>query len=82
MPTSIHLPPRLLQALDKRARALGVSRNSLIVKAIERDLGVESGWPPGFFEWLVDVDDEGKEAVAEMLTAIEKNRSSKGPPKL
>ena len=33
MPTTVHIPPTLLKSVDHRAKALGVSRNRLIVWA-------------------------------------------------
>lgn len=79
MPTSVHIPATLLQALDERAKALRVSRNSLIVKAIERDLGVDRGWPQGFFESLAVVDDDDRAAIDETIAKVIKRRSSKLP---
>ena len=82
MATSVHLPKPLLDAVDRRARALKISRNRLIVKALERELSDTTEWPPGFFEQFLETDDATREAAAEMLEHIRKNRSSKGPPKL
>jgi hypothetical protein len=83
MATTVHIPPPLLDALDKRAEALGVSRNRLIVTAIERELrGGGGGWPPGFFAWAAATDDDERAAVRELEAAIGKRRSSKRPPKL
>ena len=39
MPTSVHLPKPLLEAVDRRARALQISRNQLVVRALEREVG-------------------------------------------
>ena len=53
MATSVHLPPDVLDSVDKRARALKVSRNRYIVEALRARLATENdrrGWPPGFFE--------------------------------
>lgn len=36
MPTTVHIPEALLESIDRRARALGVSRNRLIVRALEQ----------------------------------------------
>jgi hypothetical protein len=82
MPTSIHVPPKLLKAVDRKAKALRISRNQLIVRAIERELQEGSDWPPGFFERLMDVDEETVAAVDDMLENIIENRRSKGPPRL
>jgi hypothetical protein len=79
MATSVHVPADLLRALDKKARALRVSRNSLIVKAIERDLGIDSGWPPGFFESLAGIDDDARSALDETMAIVKLSRTSKKP---
>jgi hypothetical protein len=79
MPTSIRLPPKLLRAANARAKALGISRNRLILQAIERELRESSAWSEGFFEALVDVDDSTRSAVDELTTAITKGRRSKEP---
>lgn len=48
--TSVHLPPALVEALDRLAEARGSSRNRIIVEACERLLAEERGeWPAGFF---------------------------------
>jgi hypothetical protein len=68
MATSIHLPPPLLEAIDRKARALKMSRNRLILRALERELtsGSDgSDWSPGFFEQLQAVDTETGVAVDE-----------------
>ncbi len=82
MPTSVHIPKALLQAVDQRARALKLSRNKLIVQALEREVTGGADWPPGFFEKLAKADAELVDAVDEMSRAIHSNRRSKGPLKL
>ena len=82
MATSVHLPKPLLEAVDRRARALKISRNRLIVKALERELSATSEWPAGFFEQLLEIDDATRDAADEMLAHTRKNRSSKKAPKL
>jgi hypothetical protein len=79
MPTSVHIPAPLLKAADKRAKALGISRNRLIVQALKNELSEPRGWLPGFFEQLANVDEETVQAVKEMMTVIRKNRRSKPP---
>jgi len=57
MPTSLHIPTALLSAVDRRAKALRISRNRFVLSAIERALDQQSnGWPPGFFEQLRQTD--------------------------
>ncbi|MGQ0767372.1 MAG: ribbon-helix-helix domain-containing protein [Gemmatimonadota bacterium] len=81
MPTSVHIPRSLLEAVDRKARAIGVSRNRLIVRAIERELSPSAGWTPGFFEALSDVSPETASAVDLLHTNIRKARHSKRPLK-
>jgi len=82
MPTSVHIPKPLLDAVDRRARARRMSRDRLIVKALERELAKETGWSAGFFEQLRPVDAATASAVDEMLAAIRAGRRSKAPRKL
>ena len=79
MATSIHIPKALLDAVDRKARALRISRNQLILRAIERAMAHGSDWSPGFFDRLADVDAETADAVDEMLVAIRAARRSKRP---
>ncbi len=82
MTTSVHLPKPLLDALNRRARALNVSRNSLIVRAVERELEGCSEWSPGFFDRLANVEPEVAEAADELLVAVLASRRSKAAPTL
>ena len=82
MPTSVHIPRPLLDAVDRKARALGVSRNGLIVRALERELAPNAGWTPGFFEALGRITPETASAVDELRTEIRKARRSKRPVRL
>jgi hypothetical protein len=82
MATSVHIPKPLLDAVDRKARALEISRNRLIVRALEREVTPGSDWSPNFFERLVDVDDDLAAAVDEALVAIRAGRHSKKPPRL
>jgi predicted transcriptional regulator len=77
MPTTVHIPPALLKSVDRRARALGVSRNRLIVRALERAVSERTGWAPEFFERLREVDDDTAEAVDDLLEAVKQARRSK-----
>ena len=40
MPTTVHIPNPLLQSVDRRARARGISRNRLVVRALEQAVSV------------------------------------------
>lgn len=79
MATSIHIPQPLLEAVDRKARALGMSRNRLIVRALERELISGSDWSPGFFDQLKSVDADTAEAASELLTSVLQARTSKPP---
>jgi predicted transcriptional regulator len=82
MATSVHIPKPLLDAVDRRARALKVSRNKLIVQALEREVTGGADWPAGFFDELATADPELVSAVDDMSKAISAGRKSKGPTKL
>ncbi len=79
MVTSIRIPKPLLEAVDRKARALKVSRDRLIVKALERELAPGADWSPGFFEQLRAVDSETVAAVDELLASVKQARTSKPP---
>ncbi|MGH7858721.1 MAG: hypothetical protein ACREQY_15455 [Candidatus Binatia bacterium] len=76
------MPTSVLEAVDRRAEALRISRNRLIVRALQREVAHESEWSPGFFEFLEAVEPKDARAVDEMLEAIESRRSSKKPARL
>jgi hypothetical protein len=77
MPTSVHLPEPLLEALDRKARALRISRNQLVVRALEREVSVLSDWTPGFFERLAERDPEISKLVDKLVRDVRKARRSK-----
>ena len=79
MPTTVHIPPPLLKSVDRRARALGVSRNRLIVRALERAVSERAAWAPEFLEKLRSVDQETAAAVDELLADVKRARRSKPP---
>lgn len=79
MPTTVHIPAALLKSVDRRAKALGLSRNRLIVRALERAVSDRSGWAPEFLEKLRSVDQETKTAVDELLVHVRQARRSKPP---
>jgi metal-responsive CopG/Arc/MetJ family transcriptional regulator len=79
MPTSVHIPKPLLQAVDRRAKALKISRNRLIIQALEREVTQGSDWSPGFFASLEAPTAEVASAVADMESAIQKGKASKRP---
>jgi predicted transcriptional regulator len=82
MPTTVHIPPALLKSVDRRAKALGVSRNRLIVRALEQAVTERSGWSPEFLEKLRSVDPDTVEAADELLADVREARRSKAPHRL
>jgi len=76
MPTSVHLPSKLLEAVDRKAKALRISRNQLVVQALEREVQ-DAEWSAGFFERLASTDSETSRAVDDMMRDIRKARRSK-----
>jgi predicted transcriptional regulator len=77
MATSVHLPKELLDAVDRKARALRISRNQLIVRALEREISAGSEWSPGFSERLAERDLDTAHDVDELLAAVLAARRSK-----
>jgi hypothetical protein len=82
MPTTIHVPPALLKSVDRRAKALGLSRNRLIVKALEHAVKDRSGWAPEFLQNLRNVDRETAQAVDKLLAGVKRERRSTRAPAL
>jgi hypothetical protein len=82
MPTSVHIPKPLLVAVDRRARALKISRNRLIVQALEREVKGGGDWSPEFFARLEAPEPELEATVEQMLKTILRHRRSKGPVRL
>ena len=79
MPTTVHIPDPLLKLVDRRAKALGISRNRLVVRALEQAVSVRGGWSPEFLQRLRNVDRETSSAVDELLNAVTQARRSKEP---
>jgi predicted transcriptional regulator len=82
MPTTVHVPPALLKSVDRRARALGVSRNRLIIRALERIVDDRSSWAPEFLQKLRTVDPVVGEAVDDLTAAVMSARRSRRAPSL
>jgi hypothetical protein len=79
MPTTVHIPDPLLKSVDRRAKALGISRNRLVVRALEQAVSARADWSPEFLHRLRTVDRETSTAVDELLTAVARARRSKDP---
>ena len=73
----MHIPKPLLVAVDRKARALKISRNRLIVQALEREVLQDSNWSPDFFARLESPEAGVEDAADEMLKAIRARKSSK-----
>jgi hypothetical protein len=82
VPTTVHIPAALLALVQRRARALGISRNRLIVRALEREVREASDWTPGFLDALKDARPGIQKDVDDMLDQIRRRRRSKPPPEL
>jgi predicted transcriptional regulator len=80
--TSIRLPDDLVEALDERAAALGVTRSQLIIQAVERALEDRSEWSPGFLKAIGTPRPELDEPVDELMEAIREHRSRSDAPDL
>ena len=79
MPTTVHIPTALLKSVDRRAKALGLSRNRLIIRALERVVSERTSWAPEFLEKLRGVDRETVTAVDDLLADVKEARRSKQP---
>lgn len=82
MATSIHVPKPLLDAVDRKARSLHISRNQLIVRALEREVQVGTDWSRGFFERLSEPGPELAKDVDELVKVVREKRRSKPATKL
>ena len=79
MATTVHIPDQLLKSVDRRAKALGISRNRLVVRALEEAVSGRSGWAPEFLQRLRHVDRGMSAAADELLIAVTQARRSKEP---
>jgi metal-responsive CopG/Arc/MetJ family transcriptional regulator len=61
--TAIHVPLRLLELVDARAKALGKSRNRVILDAIEETLVPRKSWSPEFLAMLATPLDKASESA-------------------
>ena len=82
MATSVHIPKHLLAEVDRRARELQVSRNRLIVHALEKELQERTEWSPGFFDELLEKGPAAAVDVDALLRAVRAKRTRKAAPSL
>ena len=78
--TTVHLPDKLLNKIDRTVNEIGISRNRFIIKACEEALLNGAGrWPEDFFEPDLSASNLRllKEGVAEMEEAILRMRKNR-----
>ena len=80
--TSIRLPEELIDALDRKAAAQGITRSQLIVQAVEHALTDQSAWSSDFLKAIGSPRPELEEAVDAMMDAIRARRSRNDAPGL
>ena len=79
MPTTVHIPPPLLKSVDRQAKTLGISRNRLVVRALEQAVSVRARWSPEVLQRLRSVDRETSLAADELVAVVTRARRSKEP---
>ena len=75
-------PDELVEALDARAAALGVTRSQLILEAVEQALEQRTAWSPAFLKAIGAARPDLDETAAEMMKAIRERRSRSAAPEL
>ncbi len=80
MTTTIHISDDLLERIDQRARALGTSRNRVIVDAIETSLGPTGTWPPELVRMLeAPVTRRSGDELEKSLAVVRSRRVNRRP---
>jgi predicted transcriptional regulator len=82
MATTIHVPAPLLTAVDRLAKALRISRNRLIVQALEQAVHARSAWSSEFLGRLRKADPATGADVDQLTSDVRQARRSKTPPAL
>lgn len=84
MTTTVHIPERLLRKVDARAAALGISRNRVILGAIESSLDSTKEWSPELRRMLErTIDAPAARDLEQSLESVLKRRSNRRrPPRL
>lgn len=80
MPTTVHIPPQLLKAVDRRAAAMKVSRNRYIVRTLQSAVEQSTEWSDRLWETLSAASTEDATAADDMLAAIKQARASRKKP--
>jgi metal-responsive CopG/Arc/MetJ family transcriptional regulator len=76
--TTIHVPSQLLRRIDVRAKALGVSRNRLILSALESTLVPTREWSPELVAMLLEPLDARSVAVFDAtMKVVHRNRRNR-----
>ena len=78
--TTVHLPDKLLNKIDRTVNEIGISRNRFIIKACEEALlNGACRWPEDFFEPDLSASNLRllREGVAEMEEAIVRMRKNR-----
>ncbi len=72
MPTTIHLTPDLLAAVDQRARDLELTRNRFISESLRRTLENDERWSPALVSELRRAGSSPKErrALTELRRSL------------
>ena len=73
--TSIRLPEELIDALDRKAAAQGITRSQFIIQAVQHALSDQSAWSSAFLKAVGSPRPELEEAVDAMMDAIRARRS-------
>jgi predicted transcriptional regulator len=82
--TTVHIPDELLRRLDAHARALGVSRNRVVLRALEKELEAPGEWAPEVVRLLTERPSRAVVGAATEMDAIIRagRRSRRAPPEL
>lgn len=80
--TSVRLPEDLVEALDRRAEALGLTRSQLIVRAVEKAIAASEDWSPKFLDAIGSPREELSAAVDDLMEAVSSRRSRGEAPDL
>ena len=73
--TSIRFPDALVEALDRRAAALGLTRSEIVVQAVEKALADRSAWSPAFLKAIGTPRPELEELAEEVMSAVRQRRT-------
>ncbi len=79
---NMRLPEDLIEAVDRRATARGVTRSQLVTEAVQRMLEDRLAWSPGFLRAIETPRRELQRAAEEMMASIRSRRSRSGEPEL